>query len=214
MASLDVPAVGQAGKHLQTQSRKRHKKGKLIKQGYSKFEKDDARRVAARTFLSGIPLDSNHLSVSPASGVSHRVQEMHSLALQRQPSSVSRHSHTLQIDGINPPLAPTDHAPDRLHDMSIESPVKQVHVHQKQSPVRQSQSFVRDLESPAHELVFPKPYALLLADAVDTGEKQLDGHARRQLFWNETTCVLHASTDLNQLSLAAVLDRRYVCSHI
>ena len=40
-------------------SHKRRKNSKFIKQGYHKSERDDIRRVTARTFLSGITLDSH-----------------------------------------------------------------------------------------------------------------------------------------------------------
>lgn len=40
-------------------SSKRHRRGRILKQGYHKSERKDARREAARAFLSGITLDTN-----------------------------------------------------------------------------------------------------------------------------------------------------------
>ena len=45
--------------HGSSQSRKRRKKNRFFKQGYHKAERHDARRVAARAFLSGITRDSH-----------------------------------------------------------------------------------------------------------------------------------------------------------
>lgn len=45
--------------HGSSQSRKRRKKNRFLKQGYHKAERHDARRVAAKAFLSGITRDSH-----------------------------------------------------------------------------------------------------------------------------------------------------------
>lgn len=63
MAAVDVQ---EPKSHPQNARRKRRKE-RLIKQGYRRSERDDARRVAARAFLLGIPLD-RHLQ--PRTGAS------------------------------------------------------------------------------------------------------------------------------------------------
>ena len=45
--------------NLHQNLRRKRKKGRFIKQGYHRSERDDARRVAARAFLLGITLDSH-----------------------------------------------------------------------------------------------------------------------------------------------------------
>ena len=61
MAAVDAEASVQPQNPVH--SRRKRKKGRFIKQGYHKSERDDARRVAARAFLSGITLDSHLQSV-------------------------------------------------------------------------------------------------------------------------------------------------------
>ena len=61
MAAVDAEASIQPQNPIH--SRRKRKKGRFIKQGYHKSERDDARRVVARAFLSGITLDSHLQSV-------------------------------------------------------------------------------------------------------------------------------------------------------
>ena len=63
MAAVDAGASIRIQPQNPIHSRRRRKKGRFIKQGYHKSERDDARRVAARAFLSGITLDSHLQSV-------------------------------------------------------------------------------------------------------------------------------------------------------
>ena len=93
-----------------TNSGRRRRKNRFIKQGYHKSERDDARRVAARTFLSGIVLDS-HLqqqeqqileSTSQFESSSHgQIFQERSGSLRFTPtrplSSMSRQSNALQL---------------------------------------------------------------------------------------------------------------------
>lgn len=96
MATLEVgSAVGPEASN----TRKRRKKGRIIQKGYHKSEREDARRVAAKAFLSGIILDSNFLprvqlrdsdELNTLAG-----QEINSGSFSRPISSASRHSNTI-----------------------------------------------------------------------------------------------------------------------
>ena len=55
MAAVDIDAEI----NLHQNPRRKRKKGRFIKQGYHRSERDDARRVLARAFLLGITLDSH-----------------------------------------------------------------------------------------------------------------------------------------------------------
>lgn len=77
-----------------THSRRKRKKGRFIKQGYHKSERDDARRVAARAFLSGITLDS-HRQPSMGGGPMEVPSDI-SLAYSPRPvSAASVHSRVI-----------------------------------------------------------------------------------------------------------------------
>ena len=77
-------------------SRKRRKKGRIIQKGYPKYERSDARRVAAKAFLSSIPLD-NHILPRARKVDESTVCEPAEGAPSRPISSASRHSNAVVL---------------------------------------------------------------------------------------------------------------------
>ena len=221
MASLEIVQAN-LSPDIQSQctshSRKRRKKSRLIKQGYHKSERDDARRVAARAFLSGIPLDSQQQSLFPvglppdASYQSQLRQDVlnSTITSQRPPSSVSRHSNVLQVDG-DQLLVPG--VPDRPHDMVLDSP-KLYHMYRQHSPakVQYSRSLDRDLESPP----YLRDFAFIesnLPSFTDTTDKKLLNN-QWQSFESEGTGNVHICNNMMKLPATMVVDRRYTSVHI
>lgn len=97
MATLDVDSA--VGTDIPN-SRKKRKKGRIIQKGYHKSEREDARRVAAKAFLSGIFLDS-HLQPQ-TQPIAHdpevnTVHEAFDSTPSRPTSDSSRHSNVLLL---------------------------------------------------------------------------------------------------------------------
>lgn len=115
--------------HTTLHLRKRRKKSRFIKQGYHKSERDDSRRVAARSFLSGITRDS-HLQ-NPGQVPAQDEGSTGNLFL---PTSLSRKLSIIGPAGSiekepSPPSTPVLEArylssptSKLLHDVSLESP--------------------------------------------------------------------------------------------
>lgn len=80
-------------------SKRRRKKGRIVQKGYHKSQRADARRVAAKEFLSGIVLDSNYQARRPprdSGDVSTLMgHEFGDGAASRPISAASRHSNAL-----------------------------------------------------------------------------------------------------------------------
>ena len=81
-------------------ARKKRKKSRIIQKGYHKSQRGDARRVAAKAFLSGIVLDRNFqppvtLRDSGEQGSFLGYDRTADSALSRPISSASRHSNAL-----------------------------------------------------------------------------------------------------------------------
>ena len=114
--------------HTSSHLRKRRKKSRYIKQGYHKSERDDSRRVTARSFLSGITRDS-HLQ----NGGQVTAQDEVSTGNLFITTGLSRKlsiKATGSIDReLSPPSTPVLEAryfssptSKLLHDVSLESP--------------------------------------------------------------------------------------------
>ncbi len=89
--------------------RRRRKKGRFIKQGYHRSEREDARRVAARAFLSSITLDCHvqHL---------HRTREG-----TPPPSTAAVQNHDFSEDVFVPSVAVASTPPTRrLHELVLD----------------------------------------------------------------------------------------------
>lgn len=117
--------------------RRRRRKGRFIKQGYHRSEREDARRVAARAFLSGITLDS-HLqqfhrsrenSPTPVAGEQgNKLTEDSCLpdgpsAASLRPITPPRRLHELLLDTSSLHYSPYKIYPSKSHDNSLNSPV-------------------------------------------------------------------------------------------
>ncbi len=123
-------------------SRRRRKKGRFIKQGYHRSEREDARRVAARTFLSSITLDSHlqrlHRSRDdispPLYAPIHSVAGTHTGNYSDNilgPSATSanpitpppRRLHELLLDTGSLNTSPLKVSPSKGHESTLNSPV-------------------------------------------------------------------------------------------
>ncbi len=111
-------------------SRKKRKRNRFIKQGYHRSERDDARRIVARTFLAGIPLDSqsphSYFSSSPSNSFhSYSQSQQQGAANTLTPQGPSQRSVSVDIDTIPRTLSLT-------HKVTLGSPK---YVHKKLSPL-------------------------------------------------------------------------------
>ena len=103
-------------------SKKRRKKGRIIQKGYHKSEREDARRVAAKAFLSGINLDSNiqprlQLKDLDELNIGHEAVEV---TASRPISSASRHSNAVFLG--DEALYTTDVSGEgRLYEIALDS---------------------------------------------------------------------------------------------
>lgn len=114
--------------HTSSHLRRRKKKSRYIKQGYHKSERDDSRRVAARSFLSGITRDSHLQNLGQvtaqdegstgnlfiATTLSRKLSIGPSGLIERAPSPPS--TPVLEARYFSSPTSKL------LHDVSLESP--------------------------------------------------------------------------------------------
>lgn len=131
---LETDIQSEAGKC----SKKRRKRNRFIKQGYHRSERDDARRVAARTFLLGIPLDNQtQYNFSPSESFQSQLESQNTLLTQGPPP------HNVTIDVIQ--RTPAN------HDI-LGSPK---YSHKKLSPIHLSHSLGLEYSPP--DRVFYEP---------------------------------------------------------
>lgn len=103
-----------------SESRRRHRKHRYIKQGYHKTERENSRRVEARKFLSGITLDS-HLR-TPLE-----------LAQQNQDPAI-QHQYGRVTPGVEEGLMPS--TAEKLHEMADNL----LELYSRHSPVKMASS--------------------------------------------------------------------------
>ncbi len=136
MATLAEADVSEAGKC----SKKKRKRNRFIKQGYHRSERDDARRIAARTFLLGIPLDNQtqypFTGSSPSESFHSQLEAQNTLHTQGPPP------RNFSIDVLQ--RTPTS------HEIILGSPK---YSHKKLSPVH----FSHSLEYSPPDRVFYEP---------------------------------------------------------
>lgn len=107
-------------------SRRRRKKGRIIQKGYHKSEREDARRVAAKAFLSGIVLDSNFQPRVQYQGdpeevntlIDHNINEV---SFSRPISSASRHSNALGLPDETVPNNVDVSGEGRLYEIALDN---------------------------------------------------------------------------------------------
>lgn len=90
---------------------RKYRRGKIIKQGYSKEERQDARKEAARDFFLNIPLDKDFKPQSRLTTAPLLVKEEHSVEMKVIPDEIKQ-----------PPLATAPSYIVMQHDLSVESP--------------------------------------------------------------------------------------------
>jgi hypothetical protein len=121
MATL---AVDSTGGPEAPNSKRRRKKGRKIQKGYHKSEREDARRVAAKAFLSGILLDSNiqpRLQPKDLDEL-HRSHEAFEGTSSRPISSASRHSNAVFLgDEAVASGADVSGEEGRLYEIALDS---------------------------------------------------------------------------------------------
>ena len=130
MAAVQVLVDSEPNIQPQTaiHTRRRRKKARFIKQGYHKSERDDARRVAARTFLSGITLD-RHLRQGAGileNYIPSYSPGPHSVASRHSKISSDDTSIQLGLSSTNVIIRPTTPPSRRLHEILQDSPFKVV----------------------------------------------------------------------------------------
>ena len=90
---------------------RKYRRGKIIKQGYSKEERQDARKEAARDFFLNIPLDKDFKPQDHLTTTSLLVKERHSIEIKVIPDEIKR------------PLSATTPSYIAIqHDLTFESP--------------------------------------------------------------------------------------------
>ena len=107
-------------------SRRRRKKGRIIQKGYHKSEREDARRVAAKAFLSGIILDSNF---QPRVHYQRDLEEVNTLidhnindvSLSRPMSPASRHSNAFGFPDETVPNNVDVSGEGRLYEIALDN---------------------------------------------------------------------------------------------
>ena len=117
--------VESSHRHSSSYQRKKRKKGRYIKQGYHKSERDDTRRVVARSFLSGITRDGHFQSRGLA-----QAQEKAALflnaSLTRKLSTVAGGTLEKEPSPPSTPVLEARYLPSPTlklaHDASLESP--------------------------------------------------------------------------------------------
>ena len=160
MATLAVDSIG--GPEASNSKRKR-KKGRIIQKGYHKSEREDARRVAAKAFLSGILLDSNiqpRLRLKDLDEL-HKSHEAFEGTSSRPISSASRHSNAVFLgdEAVNS----TDVSGEgRLYEIALDS-LPQLQ-HPSPSKIAPSKSLDYNFigtPSPAKPVVFSHSVSML-----------------------------------------------------
>lgn len=166
MATFAEPSIdSEAGKC----NKKKRRRNRFIKQGYHKSEREDARRVAARAFLSGIPLDS-HAPYTSHPG-SSPIQNFHSqLPLDSINAVLSSQTLPGSFSGEVSQLAKTP----STQDIVFGSPK---YSHKKFSPIHLL---------PSHEVASPSDYIFCDLSPSDSFDK---GHlAVNELSGNVCIC--------------------------
>ena len=144
---VDLPACPDA-----SSSRKRRRKGRIIQKGYHKYERSDARRVAAREFLSNISLD-NHILPRSQNFDDGTVHEPAEGVISRPISSASRHSNAVILTEEHLEMF----GEGRLGDIALDS-LPQLQ-HQSPSKLLASKSLDYGFGTPSPSNYKPVPFS-------------------------------------------------------
>ena len=159
MATLAVDSTGGPDA---SNTKRRRKKGRIIQKGYHKSEREDARRVAAKAFLSGILLDSNiqpRLQLKDLDEL-HKSHEAFEATASRPISSASRHSNAVFLG--DEAMNNTDVSGEgRLYEIALDSlPQLQYPSPSKVAPSK-SLDYSLGTPSPAKPVVFSHSVSML-----------------------------------------------------
>ena len=161
MATL---AVDSTGGPEAPNSKKRRKKGRIIQKGYHKSEREDARRVAAKAFLSGILLDSNIQARLQPKDLDelHKSHEAFEGTSSRPISSASRHSNAVFLGDEAVNSTDISGEEGRLYEIGLDS-LAQLHVPSpsKMPPSKSLDSNFIGTPSPAKPVVFSHSISML-----------------------------------------------------
>lgn len=156
MATLSVESTVGPGV---TNSKRKRKKGRIIQKGYHKSGREDARRVAAKAFLSGILLDTYiqpKLQLNDLAELSES-QEATDGSVSRPISSASRYSNAVLITaGSDEANITTDliSGEGRLYELALDSlPQLQHHSPYKSAPFKSTDGSLGS-PSPAKQATF------------------------------------------------------------
>ena len=205
MATLAVDSTGGPDT---SSTKRRRKKGRIIQKGYHKSEREDARRVAAKAFLSGILLDSNiqprlHLKDL---GELHKSHEAYEATASRPISSASRHSNAVFLgdEAVN---STDDSGEGRLYEISLAMDSLPQLQHPSPSKVAPSKSLDYSLgtPSPAKPVVFSHSVSMLETPA----ERRNVLNTKRWQVFDSSPAVCCLNT-LSSVQAEVLLDSRYV----
>lgn len=204
MATL---AVDSTGGSEAPNSKRRRKKGRKIQKGYHKSEREDARRVAAKAFLSGILLDSNIQPRLQPKDVDelYRSHEAFEGASSRPISSASRYSNAVFLGDE----AVTDVSGEegRLYEIALDSlPQLQYPSPSKMVPSKSLDYNFIGTPSPAKPVVFSHSVSMLETPA----ERRNVLNTKRWHSFDNSPAVYCLNT-LSSVQPEVLLDSRYAC---
>ena len=199
MATL---AVDSTGGPEAPNSKKRRKKGRIIQKGYHKSEREDARRVAAKAFLSGILLDSNIQPRLQSKDLDelHKSHEAFEGTSSRPISSASRHSNAVFLGDEAVNTTDISGEEGRLYEIGLDS-LAQLHV---PSPSKSLDSNFIGTPSPAKPIVFSHSVSMLETPA----ERRNILNTKRWHSFDSSPAVCCLNT-LSGVQAEVLLDSRY-----
>ena len=204
MATL---AVDSTGGPEAPNSKKRRKKGRIIQKGYHKSEREDARRVAAKAFLSGILLDSNiqpRLQPKDLDEL-HKSHEAFEGTSSRPISSASRHSNAVFLGDEAVNSTDISGEEGRLYEIGLDSLAQLQHPSpSKMAPSKSLDSNFIGTPSPAKPVVFSHSVSMLETPA----ERRNILNAKRWHSFDNSPAVFCLNT-LSGVQTEVLLDSRY-----
>lgn len=202
---MATPAVDSTSGPEASNSKRKRKKGRIIQKGYHKSEREDARRVAAKAFLSGILLDSNiqpRLQLKDTDEL-HKSHEAFEGTSSRPISSASRHSNAVFLG--DEAMNSTDVSGEgRLYEIALDSlPQLQHPSPSKIAPSKSLDYSFVGTPSPAKPVVFSHSVFMLETPA----ERRNVLNTKRWHLFDNSPAVCCLNT-LSGVQAEALLDRR------
>ena len=194
-------------------SKRRRKKGRIIQKGYHKSEREDARRVAAKAFLSGILLDSNiQPRIQPKDfDELHKSHEAFEATSSRPISSASRHSNAVFLGDEAVNSTDVSGEEGRLYEIALDSlPQLQHPSPSKIAPSKSLDYSFIGTPSPAKPVVFSHSVSMLETPA------EIRRNALSTKRWHslDNSPVVYCSNTLSGMQAEVLLDSRYKTSKL